>query len=275
MLETLTLTRMLANGKVLILTSIVSFTSKLLSAYYNDRSVLLLLDGLMVGWFERDAKPAFGKEGHVPPRDWHLHIRDDPQHWKPLWERAKHRLPILKTIGEPTIYNCPDNFTPDGRWILGESPEVKNYFVAVGMNGNSLQGKHLHQKMNIRLINSRILSMSKTYLSRCVGIGAGGIGKAVAEWIINGEPTQELIPFSVQRFLDLHNNKQYLQQRIKEVVGRHYAILYPHQCEYKYARKLRCSPLYSVLEEQGAVFGIKMAYERPLYFDSTYRSKSA
>ncbi|XP_015510109.2 pyruvate dehydrogenase phosphatase regulatory subunit, mitochondrial-like isoform X1 [Neodiprion pinetum] len=196
--------------------------------------------GLMVGWFEREAKPAFGKEGKVPVKDWHRHLKDDPQHWRPLWERAKHRLPILREMGDPTIYNSPDNFTPDGRWILGESPEVKNYFVAVGMSGNPLQG-------------------------------AGGIGKAVAEWMMKGEPAQELLPFNVQRFLDLHNNKQYLQQRIKEVVGRHYAILYPHQCEYKYARKLRCSPLYSVLEEQGAVFGIKMAYERPLYFDSTYR----
>ncbi|XP_020711811.1 pyruvate dehydrogenase phosphatase regulatory subunit, mitochondrial-like isoform X2 [Athalia rosae] len=196
--------------------------------------------GLMVGWFEREAKPAFGREGNVPENEWHRHLKDDPSHWKPLWERAKHRLPILREMGEPTIYNSPDNFTPDGRWILGESPEVKNYFIAVGMNGNSLQG-------------------------------AGGIGKAIAEWLMKGEPTQELLPFNIQRFLDLHNNKQYLQQRIKEVVGRHYAILYPHQCEYKYARKLRCSPLYSVLEEQGAVFGIKMAYERPLYFDSTYR----
>jgi hypothetical protein len=81
-----------------------------------------------------------------------------------------------------------------------------------------------------------------------------------------------------------------LQQRIKEVVGRldlegrlllaeikkiffrHYSILYPFQCEYLYARKLRCSPLYSVLETKGAVFGIKMAYERALYFDPTYKS---
>lgn len=50
--------------------------------------------------------------------------------------------------------------------------------------------------------------------------GAGGIGRAVAEWIIAGEPTQDLLSFDVQRFLDLHNNRQYLQQRIKEVVGR-------------------------------------------------------
>lgn len=67
--------------------------------------------------------------------------------------------------------------------------QVDNYFVAVGMNGNSLQG-------------------------------AGGIGKAVADWIVEGDPTQELLPFEVNRFVDLHNNRQYLQQRVVEIVGR-------------------------------------------------------
>ncbi|KOC68604.1 Pyruvate dehydrogenase phosphatase regulatory subunit, mitochondrial [Habropoda laboriosa] len=193
--------------------------------------------GLLIGWFEPESKPAF-ENGTVPTQNWKNHLTVDPLHWNPLWDKVVHRLPFLKNI-KPNIYNCPDNFTPDGRWILGESPEVTNYFVAVGMNGNSLQG-------------------------------AGGIGKEVAECLINGESTQELLPFSVQRFLDLHSSKRYLQQRTKEIVSRNYAILYPHQCEYKYARKLRCSPLYSVLEERGAIFGVKMAYERPLYFNSTY-----
>jgi pyruvate dehydrogenase phosphatase regulatory subunit len=67
--------------------------------------------------------------------------------------------------------------------------QIDNYFVAVGMNGNSLQG-------------------------------AGGIGKAVTEWIIEGEPTTELLPFDVRRFLDLHNNCKYLRERVREVVGR-------------------------------------------------------
>ncbi|XP_076292715.1 pyruvate dehydrogenase phosphatase regulatory subunit, mitochondrial-like [Lasioglossum baleicum] len=193
---------------------------------------------LLVGWFEPEARPAF-ESSSVPIQNWKNYLETDSSHWKPLWDKVIHRLPILSEA-QPNVYNCPDNFTPDGRWILGESPEVKNYYVAVGMNGNSLQG-------------------------------AGGIGKEVVECLINGESTQELLPFSVQRFLDLHSSKRYLQQRTREIVGRNYAILYPHQCEYKYARKLRCSPLYSVLEERGAIFGVKMAYERPLYFDSTYR----
>lgn len=112
--------------------------------------------------------------------------------------------------------------------------------MAVGTNGNSIQG-------------------------------AGGIGKAVAEWIVAGQPTQELFAFSIQRFLELHNNRNYLSQRVKEIVSKHYQIQYPNQSEYKYARKLRTSPLFTVLEQRGGVFGTKMAYERALYFDTTYK----
>lgn len=51
--------------------------------------------------------------------------------------------------------------------------------------------------------------------------GAGGIGKAVADWIVEGIPIQELLPFEVNRFVDLHNNRQYLQQRVVEIVERY------------------------------------------------------
>jgi len=96
--------------------------------------------GLLLGWFEPEAKPAF-ESSPVPSKDWMKNIKNNTAHWQPLWDKVLHRLPILEEVKQPNIYNCPDNFTPDGRWILGESPEVKNYYVAVGMNGNSLQGK--------------------------------------------------------------------------------------------------------------------------------------
>ncbi|ETN67554.1 nad dehydrogenase [Anopheles darlingi] len=194
---------------------------------------------LLVGWFEKEAKPAFEDTKDIP-KAWQEYLNQDPAHCAPLWEKAADRLTVLRDIPMPELRNSPDNFTPDGRLIFGESAEVEHYFVACGMNGNPLQG-------------------------------SGGVGKALAEWIISGTPTIEMLPFNVQRFLDLHNNRQYLQQRIREVVGRQYAILYPNQSEYKFARKLRCSPLYSVLEARGAVFGTKMGYERALYFDADYR----
>nr|XP_019534740.2 pyruvate dehydrogenase phosphatase regulatory subunit, mitochondrial-like isoform X1 [Aedes albopictus] len=198
------------------------------------------IDGeILVGWFEKEAKPAFDSINDIP-KEWKPHLDQSmASHCGPLWEKAVDRIPLLNKIGQPKLTNSPDTFTPDGRWIFGEAAEVKNYFVACGMNGNPLQG-------------------------------SGGIGKALAEWIVSGTPTIEMLPFNIQRFLHLHNNRQYLQQRIREVVGRQYAILYPNQSEYKYSRKLRCSPLYSVLEQRGAVFGTKMAYERALYFDTDY-----
>ena len=94
----------------------------------------------MSGWFEPEAKPAF--EGRkIPLSDWKKYLKVDTNHWRSLWEKIVHRMPILSEVKEPFVYNCPANFTPDGRWILGESSDVKNYYVAVGMNGNSLQGK--------------------------------------------------------------------------------------------------------------------------------------
>ncbi|KFB43900.1 AGAP002217-PA-like protein [Anopheles sinensis] len=207
--------------------------------YDSNLYVRQLDQSLLIGWFEKEAKPAFEETKDIP-KEWQSHLHQDARHCAPLWEKAVDRLPVLRDMSMPTVRNSPDNFTPDGRLIFGESAEVKNYFVACGMNGNPLQG-------------------------------SGGVGKALAEWIISGKPTIDMLPFNVQRFLDLHNNRQYLQQRIREVVGRQYAILYPNQSEYKFSRKLRCSPLYSVLEARGAVFGTKMGYERALYFDADYR----
>ncbi|XP_055542448.1 pyruvate dehydrogenase phosphatase regulatory subunit, mitochondrial-like isoform X2 [Wyeomyia smithii] len=195
---------------------------------------------MLVGWFEKEAIPAFENKKDIP-KGWKAYLSQNmPNHCTPLWEKAIDRMPALKTTTNPKITNSPDNFTPDGRLIFGETAEVKNYYVACGLNGNPLQG-------------------------------SGGVGKALAEWIVAGTPTIEMLPFNIQRFLDLHNNRQYLQNRIREVVGRQYAILYPNQSEYKFSRKLRCSPLYSVLETRGAVFGTKMAYERALYFDTDYK----
>lgn len=196
-------------------------------------------DEFLIGWFEDDASSVF--EGSVP-KDWMKDINENLQvHLEKIWDKLVERYPALNASqGAPYMRSSPDTFTPDARWILGESPDVNNYFVAVGTNGNSIQG-------------------------------AGGVGKFVAEWIIEGRPTEELFSFSIQRFLELHNNRNYLSQRIKEIIGKHYAISYPNQSEYKYARKLRTSPLFSKLEQRGGVFGTKMAYERALYFDTTYK----
>ncbi|KAG0724199.1 Pyruvate dehydrogenase phosphatase regulatory subunit, mitochondrial [Chionoecetes opilio] len=194
----------------------------------------------MVGGFERHAKPAFS-DGI--PQHWRNSLAGDEGHFKPTRAAAEHRLPVMKGIQYEPLVNSPDTFTPDGKWILGEAPEIDNYFVAVGMNGNSLQG-------------------------------CGGVGQAIAEWIMYGSLAKEMLAFDIRRFIDLHNNRRYLKERTREVVGRHYEILYPGQCEYRLARKLRCSPIYSEQESHGAVFGTRMGFERPLYFDITHNRGS-
>ena len=77
-------------------------------------------------------------------------------HMAPYVTSACHRMEILKQVCFDFLLNTPDAFTPDGRWILGEAPEVGNYFVCAGMNGNSLQA-------------------------------AGGVGRVIAEWIAAGQ----------------------------------------------------------------------------------------
>ncbi|CAL4112981.1 unnamed protein product, partial [Meganyctiphanes norvegica] len=195
----------------------------------------------IIGGFERKAKPAFD---NGIPENWKSLLVGDEAHFRPIKKGAEHRLPILQNALYEKLINVPDNFTPDGKWILGETPEIDNYFVAVGMNGNNIQG-------------------------------AIGSGQAIAEWIIYGTPATQMLPFDVRRFIDLHNNRRYLKERTTEVVGRHYQILYPEQCEYRTARRLRCSPIYSELEAAGALFGTRMGFERALYFDKQRRKSQA
>ncbi|OXA64141.1 Pyruvate dehydrogenase phosphatase regulatory subunit, mitochondrial [Folsomia candida] len=190
-------------------------------------------NSFLMGGFEKVAKPVFTKG---IPKNWKDCLSSDWDHFAPLLDRCLHRAPVLRECELKFLRNAPDNFTPDGKWILGEAPEIDNYFVAAGMNGNSLQG-------------------------------AGGIGHSLAHWITEGAADICLLDFDVRRFIDVHNNRRFLYERVKEVVGRQYAILFPFQTDYKSARKIRCSPLYSTLRNKGAVFGNIMSFERSLYFD--------
>ena len=98
------------------------------------------------------------------------------------------------------------------------------------------------------------------------GIGAaGGVGKAVAEWIVEGEPTMDLWPVDICRFGAYQNNKRYLRDRVKESLGWLYKLPYPCM-ERSTGRRLKCSPLYPQLEAAGASFGEKLGWERANWF---------
>ncbi|XP_060519985.1 pyruvate dehydrogenase phosphatase regulatory subunit, mitochondrial isoform X2 [Cylas formicarius] len=189
---------------------------------------------LLAGGFEPVAKPAF-EDGKIPANSKERELPEDWDHFHVLLEQLLHRIPSLGTAVLDRLCNGPEAFSPDCKWIVGEAPEIRNYLIAAGM--------------------------------KTIGISAaGGVGKATAELIVNGETDYDMYELEVSRFLGLHNNRKFLRDRVKEVPGLHYGINYPF-FEFQSGRNLRMSPVYPKLLEAGAVFGQVMGYERPSWFD--------
>jgi 4-methylaminobutanoate oxidase (formaldehyde-forming) len=189
--------------------------------------------GLVVGGFEPDAKPWVAPDQIPYPFEFQL-LGEDWEHFSVLMDSAVHRIPVLAETGIKKFYNGPESFTPDNQFILGEAPELRNFFVAAGFNS--------------------------------VGIAsAGGAGRALAEWITAGEPSMDLTAVDIRRFAAFNGNTQWLHDRVAEVLGLHYAVPWPNR-ELASARPFRRSPAYHLLERAGACFGSKMGWERANFF---------
>jgi glycine cleavage system aminomethyltransferase T/glycine/D-amino acid oxidase-like deaminating enzyme len=189
--------------------------------------------GLVVGGFEPDAKPWVAPDQIPYPFEFQL-LGEDWDHFSVLMDSAVHRLPVLAETGIKKFYNGPESFTPDNQFILGEAPELRNFFVAAGFNS--------------------------------VGIAsAGGAGRALAEWITAGEPSTDLSAVDIRRFAAFNGNNQWLHDRVAEVLGLHYAVPWPNR-ELSSARPFRRSPAYHLLAAAGACFGSKMGWERANFF---------
>ncbi|PWN01234.1 FAD-dependent oxidoreductase [Nocardioides silvaticus] len=189
--------------------------------------------GLVVGGFEPEAKPWVAPDAIPYPFEFQL-LEEDWEHFSVLMESALHRIPALHETGIRKFYNGPESFTPDNQFILGPAPEVRGFYVGAGFNS--------------------------------VGIAsAGGAGRALAEWIVEGEPTSDLTAVDIRRFARFNGNNRWLHDRVAEVLGLHYEIPWPNR-EMRTARPFRRSPLYHVLEQADARFGSKMGWERPIFF---------
>ncbi|ESO90306.1 hypothetical protein LOTGIDRAFT_123647 [Lottia gigantea] len=195
--------------------------------------------GLCIGGFEPNSKPCF--HTGVPDKFEFQLLPEDWDHFQVLMDECLHRLPIMQKAEIRQLVNGPESFTPDSNWLLGETPEISNYYVAAGMNSRGI-------------------------------ISSGGIGKYMAEWIIDGRPSINLWKYDVRRFTKQHNNNSFLKDRVSEVLGKQYSLSFP-QAEQSTGRKLQTTPLHDVLQSSGAVFGQTMACEQPLWFDSS-RDKS-
>ena len=189
--------------------------------------------GLVVGGFEPEAKPWVAPDQIPYPFEFKL-LDEDWEHFSVLMDSALLRIPALSETGIRKFYNGPESFTPDNQFILGEAPEVRNFFVAAGFNS--------------------------------VGIAtAGGAGRALAEWIDGGSPSMDLTSVDIRRFAAFNGNNQWLHDRVAEVLGLHYEIPWPNR-EMRTARPFRRSPVYHLLRAANANFGSRMGWERANFF---------
>ncbi len=187
--------------------------------------------GLLVGGFEPVAKPWT----EAIPRDFGFSLLpEDWEHVQVFLGPAVERLPALETARIRRQVNGPESFTPDTRYILGEAPELRGFFVAAGFNS--------------------------------VGIAsAAGAGKALAEWIVEGRPTMDLWDVDIRRFAAWQANPRYLRDRTVEALGLLYAMHWPFR-QVETARPVRRSVLHDRLAARGACFGVVAGWERANWY---------
>jgi 4-methylaminobutanoate oxidase (formaldehyde-forming) len=208
-----------------------------------DNLVYLRQDGdsLKLGGYEHDPAP-YGVE-EIPQRPNPTTLAFDPARFDPLWRAAVERVPALGSSALTGEVNGLESFTPDGEFLLGPASEVKGIWAACGFCAHGVSG-------------------------------AGGVGRLMAEWIVEGEPSLDLWHMDLRRFGAYGMSSRYVRQRAREIYSSYYAVSYPGR-ERSSARKLRLSPLYEQLNRLGAVFGEKAAWERPNWFTTNEDRVSA
>ncbi len=187
---------------------------------------------LLLGAFEPNAKP-WGMGG-ISEDFCFDEIAGDFDHFEPVLHDAMKRLPALERAGIQKFFCGPESFTPDVRYHLGETPELKNCFVAAGLNSIGLQS-------------------------------AGGVGKVTAEWIRDGRPPVDLWEVDVRRNMPFQRNRQYLQSRVSESLGLLYATHFPFR-QYETGRGVRKSAIHDRLVAAGACHGEAFGWERPNWY---------
>ena len=196
-------------------------------AYYKEDAGKILL-----GAFEPNSKP-WGMEGI--PEDFEFDsLPEDFDHFEPILEKAVERFPMLASAGIQTFFNGPESFTPDDRYVLGEAPELDNFFVAAGFNSVGIQS-------------------------------AGGAGMVLADWMDRGEAPIDLWDVDIRRMQPFQANRSYLQSRVSETLGLLYADHFPYR-QFASARGVRRSPIHSYLKTEGACFGEISGWERANWF---------
>jgi glycine cleavage system aminomethyltransferase T/glycine/D-amino acid oxidase-like deaminating enzyme len=189
--------------------------------------------GLVMGGYER--KPASwaldgipdGFEAKLLPEEW--------DRMEELFSNAIRRVPAMENAEVKKFFNGPEAFTPDADFLLGET-DVPGFWVAAGGCAHGLAG-------------------------------AGGVGKVMGEWIVDGRPEWDVWPLDVRRFGRQYRSQAYTLARSYEALSQYYDIKYPGE-EKQAGRPLRVSPAYRRHQALGASFGEKGGWERVNWYES-------
>jgi dimethylglycine dehydrogenase len=143
------------------------------------------------------------------------------------------RYPDLQNVGVKTWVNGAFTFSPDGNPLVGPVPGKRGYWTACAVMAGFLQG--------------------------------GGVGKSLAEWIINGEPEADVFGMDVARYGVFAENKQYIKETTGQFYSRRFIMTYPNE-QLPAGRPLKMAPAYSDMTEAGCQWGQSWDLEVPLYF---------
>ena len=188
--------------------------------------------GLVMGGYERNPAP-WSLDGIPADFNGKLLAEDWPR-FEELMVNALVRVPDLADAEVIRLINGPEAFTPDGEFILGPS-DVRGFWVAAGFCAHGLAG-------------------------------AGGMGRLVAEWIVEGVPSLDVWEMDSRRFGRHYSSREYTLARTVEIYSTYYDVKYPGH-ERQAGRPLRVSPAYPRLQELGAVLGEKSGWERANWFE--------
>ena len=184
-------------------------------AYYRDE-----VGGLMIGLFEPVCAPWM--VNRVPEDFTFGEIEPDWDRMGPYVEKAMSRVPVSFETGIRKFFCGPESFTADLSPVVGEAPELRNYFVAAGLNSIGI-------------------------------LTGGGLGRLMAHWIVNGRPDMDVTGMNIDRLHTYQSNPEYRRERTVESLGMVYKAHYPTRA-LQTARGAKKSALHDRLAAKGAYF---------------------
>ena len=187
---------------------------------------------LLLGAFEPVAKP-WALDG-IPKDFCFDELPDDFDHFEPVLSAAMRRLPVLHSTGIATWFNGPESFTPDDRYLMGETTEVRDLFVACGFNSIGIQS-------------------------------SGGAGKVLAQWIRDRHSPIDLPGMELRRMHPCQGTRAYLADRTRESLGLLYQMHWPHR-QVESARGARRTAFHDRLLALGACMGELSGWERANWY---------